>query len=44
METVVIQTKGLTKRYGELTAVDHLDLTVYKGEVFGMTPKYPTER
>ena len=36
METVVIQTKGLTKRYGELTAVDHLDLTVYKGEVFGL--------
>ena len=35
-ETVVIQTKGLTKRYGELTAVDHLDLTVYKGEVFGL--------
>lgn len=33
---VVIQTKGLTKKYGELTAVDHLDLTVYRGEVFGL--------
>lgn len=32
----VIQTKGLTKKYGELTAVDHLNLTVYKGEVFGL--------
>lgn len=32
----VIQTVGLTKKYGELTAVDHLDLTVYKGEVFGL--------
>lgn len=32
----VIQTKGLTKKYGSLTAVDHLDLTVYKGEVFGL--------
>ena len=32
----VIQTKGLTKTYGNLTAVDHLDLTVYKGEVFGL--------
>lgn len=32
----VIQTKGLTKKYGELTAVDHLDLNVYKGEVFGL--------
>ena len=32
----VIWTKGLTKKYGELTAVDHLDLTVFKGEVFGL--------
>lgn len=33
---VVIQTKGLTKIYGNLTAVDHLDLTVHKGEIFGL--------
>lgn len=32
----VIQTNGLTKRYGSLTAVDHLDLTVLRGEVFGL--------
>ena len=32
----VIRTKGLTKKYGDLTAVDHLDLTVFKGEVFGL--------
>lgn len=32
----VIQTEGLTKTYGNLMAVDHLDLTVYKGEVFGL--------
>lgn len=32
----VIQTKGLTKKYGDLTAVDRLDLTVYRGEVFGL--------
>lgn len=32
----VIRTEGLTKTYGNLTAVDHLDLTVYKGEVFGL--------
>jgi ABC-2 type transport system ATP-binding protein len=31
----VVQTAGLTKRFGELTAVDHLDLTVEQGEVFG---------
>jgi ABC-2 type transport system ATP-binding protein len=32
----VIRTKGLTKRYGELTAVDALDLEVRRGEVFGL--------
>ncbi|SEQ83685.1 ABC transporter ATP-binding protein [Natrinema salaciae] len=30
-----IETSGLTKEYGELTAVDDLDLTVEGGEVFG---------
>ena len=36
MSTVVIETAGLTKRYGKATAVDGLDLSVEKGEVFGM--------
>jgi len=31
----VIQTHGLTKRFGDLTAVDHIDLSVMKGEIFG---------
>ncbi|RZH69023.1 ABC transporter ATP-binding protein [Natrinema altunense] len=31
----VIETSGLTKEYGSLTAVDDLDLTVDDGEVFG---------
>lgn len=31
----VIQTTDLTKRYGSVTAVDGLDLTVEEGEVFG---------
>src|SRR5512141_1488641 len=31
-----IKTRGLTKRYGEFTAVDGLDLTVRQGEVFGL--------
>ncbi len=30
-----IETSGLTKEYGDLTAVDDLDLTVDDGEVFG---------
>jgi ABC-2 type transport system ATP-binding protein len=32
----VISTRGLTKRYGTTTAVDHLDLEVRPGEVFGL--------
>ena len=31
-----IETKGLTKRFGELTAVDNLDLNIRKGEVYGL--------
>jgi ABC-2 type transport system ATP-binding protein len=31
-----IRTEGLTKRYGEFTAVDHLDLEVRPGEIFGL--------
>jgi ABC-2 type transport system ATP-binding protein len=32
---MAISIKGLTKRYGRLIAVDHLDLEVPRGEVFG---------
>lgn len=36
METgKVIEVKGLTKKYKNLTAVDNLDLNVYQGDVFG---------
>ena len=31
-----IETKGLTKRYGDLTAVDGLELTVRQGELFAL--------
>ena len=30
-----IETKGLTRRFGEFTAVDHVDLEVRKGSIFG---------
>jgi ABC-2 type transport system ATP-binding protein len=30
-----LEARGLVKRYGELTAVDHVDLTVERGDVFG---------
>ncbi|WP_262246925.1 ABC transporter ATP-binding protein [Parapedobacter soli] len=32
----IIELKGLTKRYGGFAAVDHLDLTIDKGEIFGL--------
>jgi ABC-2 type transport system ATP-binding protein len=30
-----VATRGLVKRYGEIVAVDHVDLTVERGDVFG---------
>jgi ABC-2 type transport system ATP-binding protein len=30
-----LEARGLVKRYGELIAVDHVDLTVERGDVFG---------
>jgi ABC-2 type transport system ATP-binding protein len=32
----IIETRGLTRRFGALTAVDHLDLAVERGEIFGL--------
>jgi len=32
----VIETRDLTRRFGPLTAVDHLNLTVDRGEIFGL--------
>jgi ABC-2 type transport system ATP-binding protein len=32
----IIETRGLTRRFGALTAVDHLDLAVARGEIFGL--------
>src|SRR5271169_2701396 len=32
----IIETRGLTRRFGDLTAVDHLDLSVTRGEIFGL--------
>lgn len=33
---IIIKTKGLTKKYGSLTAVHKLDLEIREGEVFGL--------
>ncbi len=34
-ETLAIRTTGLTKRFGEFTAVDSLDISVRRGSIFG---------
>lgn len=36
MAEAIIELNQLTKRYGEQTAVDHLNLEIYKGEIFGL--------
>ncbi len=36
MPKVVLQVEGLTKRYGDLAAVDDLSLEIYEGEVLGL--------
>ena len=32
----IIETHGLTRRFGEVVAVDHLDLSIAPGEIFGL--------
>lgn len=36
MDDLVVETHGLTKHYGDFVAVDGLNLTVRRGEVFGV--------
>jgi ribosome-dependent ATPase len=31
----VIEAHGLTRRFGDFTAVDHIDLDIHRGEIFG---------
>ncbi|NHV46004.1 MAG: ATP-binding cassette domain-containing protein [Candidatus Verstraetearchaeota archaeon] len=33
---VIIKTKNLTKQYGHILAVNHIDLEVFEGEIFGL--------
>jgi ABC-2 type transport system ATP-binding protein len=33
---IIIKTKSLTKQYGHILAVDHIDLEVFEGEIFGL--------
>jgi ABC-2 type transport system ATP-binding protein len=33
---IIIKTKNLTKQYGHILAVNHIDLEVFEGEIFGL--------
>ncbi len=35
MNRIAIQTKDLTRRFGKLVAVDHINITIHYGEIFG---------
>src|SRR2546423_13840693 len=35
MDAPPVQAEGLVKRYGDIVAVDHVDLTVQSGDVYG---------
>ena len=35
-DEAAISMQGLTKRFGDMTAVDHIDLEINKGELFGL--------
>ena len=37
LEVVVV--KNLTKRYGDLTAVDNISFSIRRGEIFGAGPQ-----
>lgn len=36
MREIVLQTKNLTKRYKNFTALDNADMTVYRGDIYGL--------
>lgn len=36
MSDIIIHTQDLVKKYGDITAVDHLNLQIHEGEVFGL--------
>lgn len=36
LHEIIIRTNELVKQYGDVTAVDHLNLEIHKGEVFGL--------
>ena len=44
MSECIIETKGLTKRYGEQVSVSNLDLHVQKGRIYGLLGRNGADR
>lgn len=36
MQDVVLKTHSITKKYNKITAVDSFDMTIYKGDIYGL--------
>ena len=36
MKEVALKTKGLTKEYGKFKALDNVDMTVFRGDIYGL--------
>ena len=36
MANEILVTRGLTKRYGNHLAVDHVELSIQKGQIYGL--------
>lgn len=39
MKEVILQTKNLTKKYGKQTVLDHMDIQIHKGDIYGLVGK-----
>lgn len=36
MKDIILKTKDLTKKYKDFTAVDHVNITIHKGDIYGL--------
>ena len=36
MREIILQTNQLTKSYGKFTALDHANMTAYRGDIYGL--------
>ena len=36
MKEVVLQTHNLTKKYKNFTALDHVNITIHRGDIYGL--------